>query len=121
MIPLFLALLFVHFLMDYPLQGDFLSRAKNRTDPIPGVPWYQALFAHSFMHGAGVWLVTGMWTLAALELVIHWITDDLKCRKVLTYNQDQIIHIACKLLWAYLAIQAMPTEMIEVQQNVWLV
>ena len=28
-----------HALADYPLQGDFLAKAKNRTAPIPGVPW----------------------------------------------------------------------------------
>ena len=31
-----------HVLADYPLQGDFLSRAKNRFSPIVGVPWYNA-------------------------------------------------------------------------------
>jgi hypothetical protein len=31
-----------HALADYPLQGDFLSRAKNRSAPIPGFPWWQA-------------------------------------------------------------------------------
>ena len=30
--------------------GDFLARAKNRTAPIPGFPWWQALTAHAAMH-----------------------------------------------------------------------
>lgn len=100
---MFLALLFFHFLFDYPLQGDFISRAKNRTNPIPGVPWQQAMFAHGFMHGFAVWIVTGLWTLAILEMFVHVITDDLKCRNVLTFNQDQFIHILSKALWVYLA------------------
>lgn len=104
MITLFLALLFLHFLLDYPLQGDFLSRAKNSSNPIPGVPWYQAMFAHTFMHGAAVTFVTGMWTLGLLEMIVHWFTDHLKCKGKLTFNQDQAIHIASKFVWAYIAI-----------------
>lgn len=49
-----IALLAGHALADYPLQGDFLSKAKNRTAPIPGVPWQQALGAHVVIHGAFV-------------------------------------------------------------------
>jgi hypothetical protein len=88
-----------HALCDYPLQGEFLSRAKNRTAPIPGVPWQQALGAHVAIHGALVALVTGLWWLAPAEAAIHWFTDDLKCRGRLTFNQDQAIHIGCKALW----------------------
>lgn len=99
MISLFFTLVFFHFLLDYPLQGDFLSKAKNRSNPIPHVPWYQAMAAHSFMHAAVVGFITGMPLLGAAEFIIHWITDDLKCRGELTYNQDQAIHILCKLIW----------------------
>jgi hypothetical protein len=103
MMSIFFALLFFHFIFDYPLQGDFLSRAKNSLNPVPGVPWYQAMFAHTFMHGAAVTLVTGMWTLGLLEMIVHWYTDHLKCNNKLTFNQDQAIHIICKLVWAYIA------------------
>lgn len=105
---MFLALLFFHFIFDYPLQGDFISRAKNRLNPIPGVPWKQAMFAHGFMHGFAVWIVTGLWTLAILELFVHMIVDDLKCRNLLTFNQDQFIHIVCKAIWVYLAYTLYP-------------
>ena len=94
-----IALLGVHALCDYPLQGDFLSKAKNRTAPIPGVPWQQALGAHVVIHGAAVALITGIWWLFIAEAAIHWLTDDAKCRGGLTFNQDQAIHIACKILW----------------------
>ena len=99
MIELFALLLFAHFLFDYPLQGDFLSRAKNRFDPIPHVPWYQAMFAHTAMHGLAVWVITGIPLLGLAEMAIHWITDDLKLRGELTFNQDQAIHITCKVVW----------------------
>lgn len=100
MIELFALLVFAHFLFDYPLQGDFLSRAKNRFEPIQHVPWYQAMFAHTAMHGFAVWFITGIPLLGLAEMAIHWITDDLKCRGELTYNQDQAIHIICKVVWA---------------------
>jgi type IV secretory pathway VirB3-like protein len=102
MIYTFLLLIFLHYLGDYPLQGDFLAKAKNRTAPIPGVPWYQALGAHATIHGGLVTLATGNIVLGILETVIHAITDDLKCRSKLTFNQDQAIHIICKMLWVVL-------------------
>lgn len=98
------ALLAAHALADYPLQGDFLSKAKNRTTPIPGVPWQQALGAHVVIHGAAVAFITGVWWLFFAEAVIHWLTDDAKCRGELTFNQDQAIHIVCKLVWLGVAV-----------------
>lgn len=95
----FLALLVGHALADYPLQGDFLAKAKNRTAPIPGVPWPHALGAHAAIHGGVVWLVTGIWWLGALEAVAHAYIDDAKCRGVIGYHTDQALHVLCKVLW----------------------
>jgi len=97
------ALIVGHALADYPLQGDFLSKAKNRTAPIPGVPWWQALGAHSIIHGGIVAAITKRAALGAAEAIIHAVTDDLKCRGKLTFNQDQAIHAGCKILWALLS------------------
>lgn len=97
-----------HALCDYPLQGQFLSDAKNHTKPIPGVPWYQALGAHAAIHGAAVALITGIWWLALFEASAHAITDWYKCSNRLDFNQDQAIHIACKILWWLIAIQLTP-------------
>lgn len=105
------ALLGAHALADYPLQGDFLAKAKNRSTPIPGVPWWQALGAHAIIHGAAVAAITKSPALGVAEAVVHAITDDLKCRGKLSYNQDQAIHIGCKLLWAMLT--ASPTHELE--------
>jgi len=98
-----LLLLAGHALCDYPLQGDFLAKAKNRAAPLPGVPWYQALGAHALIHGGMVALVTGSTRMGIAETVIHAITDDLKCKGRLSFDQDQAIHIGCKILWAALA------------------
>jgi hypothetical protein len=101
---LLIALITGHFVADYPLQGDFLSKAKNRTAPIPGVPWWQALGAHAVIHGGFVALITGIWWLFIAEAAIHAITDDLKCRGKISFNTDQVIHLICKLVWLALAL-----------------
>lgn len=62
-----IALIAGHALADYPLQGDFLSKAKNRSQPIPGVPYWQALGAHVVIHGAFVAFITGLWWLFFAE------------------------------------------------------
>ena len=94
-----IALIAAHALADYPLQGDFLAKAKNRTAPIPGVPWWQALGAHVTIQGAFVALITGIWWLFVAEAAIHWLTDDAKCRGKISFNTDQAIHIGCKVVW----------------------
>lgn len=101
-----IALIGGHFIADYPGQGDFLARAKNRTAPIPGVPWWQALGAHAAIHGAAVALITCIWWLFLAEAAIHWLTDDAKCRGRLSFNQDQAIHLSCKLVWWFIATGA---------------
>lgn len=77
---------------------------KDRANPIPGVPWWQALWAHSAIHGCVVGIITGIWWLGIAEAVVHFGTDDAKCRGRITFNQDQAIHIACKALWLAIAI-----------------
>lgn len=98
-----LMMIAAHAVADYPLQGDFLAKAKNRTAPLPGVPWYHALGAHAIIHGAAVGLITRSPALGIAETMIHAITDDAKCRGKLSFDQDQAIHAGCKVLWAILA------------------
>ncbi len=108
MLALFAALVVGHAVADYPLQGDFLSKAKNRAAAIPGVPWYQALGAHTVMHGGMVWALTGLLWLGILEAVAHAVIDDAKCTGKLSFNQDQALHLACKALWAFIAVAVIP-------------
>ena len=105
-LEIFLLLLFGHALADYPLQGDFLARAKNRTAPIPGFPWWQALGAHAVIHGGFVGVITGIWWLGVAEAAAHFVIDDMKCRGRIGLNADQALHVACKLLWLSVAIVA---------------
>lgn len=100
----FFGLLFLllvgHALADYPLQGDFLARAKNHTAPIPGVPWYQALAAHSLIHGGFVYVITGSLWLGLFEVGLHACFDYGKCDGALSFNQDQALHALFKVYWA---------------------
>lgn len=103
MLTMFLLLIAGHALCDYPLQGDFLARAKNRIAPIVGVPWYQALGAHAAIHAGAVGLITGSVWLGVAEFVAHSLIDDAKCSGKIGFNTDQSLHIACKAAWVLLA------------------
>ena len=97
------ALLFAaHALADYPLQGDWLSKAKNyKLDLVPGEAiWPLALLGHAAIHGAAVYFITGSTGLAYAEFILHSTIDWMKCDGRLTYNQDQYAHVGCKLAWA---------------------
>lgn len=98
-IELFAALLVAHAVCDYPLQGDFLARAKNHTAPIPGVPWPWAMGAHAAIHGGAVAGLTGSLALGGCEFVAHWTIDQCKCEGWLRFSSDQVAHIVCKAAW----------------------
>lgn len=95
-----------HALADYPLQGDWLSKAKNhRLSAVPGeTVWPLALLCHSSVHGLAVGLVTGHLTLGVLETVLHALIDYTKCDGRITYNEDQFLHLLLKVAWAWAAV-----------------
>lgn len=95
---LLLALIAAHALCDYPLQGDFLAKAKNQTAPIPGVPWYQALAAHALIQAAAVVLITGSLPAGAFEFVAHGLIDYVKSAGGISFDVDQFLHISCKII-----------------------
>lgn len=99
MMSVLVLMIFAHYLCDYPLQGDFLARAKNQTAPIPGVPWWQAMTAHAAIHAGAVYIITGWWVLFVLEFIAHFIIDRAKCRGLINYNIDQVSHLICKVIW----------------------
>lgn len=106
-IELFAALFGLHMLADYPLQGDFLARGKNRTAPIPEIPFWHPMTAHATIHGFFVGLATGVLWIGVAETVLHWIIDDAKCRGVFGYNTDQALHIICKIVWVFLTLKGL--------------
>ena len=104
---LFLTLLAGHFLADYPLQGDFLGRGKNRhvnlsSAPMGGVYWWHCMTAHAAIHAGTVALITGSWWLGSAEFVVHWVIDYMKCEGWTEINGDQALHICCKIAYALL-------------------
>ena len=98
MITLLILLLFAHALADFPLQGDFLARAKFGT--IPGIPGWYALATHSLIHAGFVFWVTGSLALFAIEFVAHYVIDTLKIKRHISFMVDQVLHIACKVAYA---------------------
>lgn len=88
-----------HLVCDYPLQGDFLSKAKNHRVPIAGVPWYLALVSHAAIQGAAVMLFTGRADLAIAETAAHALIDFGKCDGRFGFLADQLLHVACKVVW----------------------
>ena len=98
-LTLFWAMLVGHAVCDYPLQGDFLARGKNHKAPIPDVPWWICLMAHSVIHGGMVSILTGTLTLGVAEAVTHSCIDWFKCDGRTSFEMDQILHILCKGIW----------------------
>ncbi len=94
MVEIFALMIAAHFVADYPLQGDFLAKAKADG---PLRLWH--LFGHSAIHGGAVMLITGSVALGIFETLAHTAIDEMKVRGQTTFAQDQILHVICKVLW----------------------
>ena len=95
-----------HALCDYPLQGDWLSKAKNQTlQLVEGEDIsVGAMICHAGIHAGAVKLATGSWILAMFEFGTHGLIDLGKCEGNYGYNTDQMMHVACKVAWWLLLI-----------------
>ena len=96
-------LIALHFVADYPLQGNEVAIGKNKfKDPKHlGVPWYYWMLGHAFTHGVAVFLVTQVTLFLILETLSHFIIDYTKCKypEYWTIHEDQAAHIVCKVAW----------------------
>lgn len=97
-----------HAFADFPLQGDFLSRGKNRHTPPPPLAdgresprllWVYLMSAHCLVHAGFVWFVCGSALLALAEFVLHWMIDVAKCEGRTSFETDQWLHVATKALY----------------------
>lgn len=89
----FALFLCLHFVCDYPLQGDFLAKYKARwVNDGPNKIWLHCITAHSAIHALPVLLITGSLGLGAFMFVTHWIIDTLKCEGKISLNMDQFLH-----------------------------
>lgn len=96
-------LLVGHALADFPLQGDFLAKAKNHRAPLPGVPWLPCLLAHVAICGGAVALATGSLGLGIAEAFIHFQIDWAKNQGDFGFTDDQVLHLLCKFAWFLVA------------------
>lgn len=92
----FLLLIIGHYLADFALQNDFTAKCKS---PGSAPFWPHVMVAHCAIQAGPVLLVTGMWQLALAEFAAHFVIDFSKCSGFLTFNQDQALHIICKMAW----------------------
>lgn len=95
----FMLLIFTHYFCDFGLQNDFIAKFKV---PKSADFWFHVMVAHCSMQALGVLLITKSPTIAALEFVTHFAIDYAKCSKKLSFNQDQILHLICKVIWFFL-------------------
>ncbi len=103
---LLFALLIGHALADFPLQGDFLSKGKNRNGTPPQLAdgkanpkdlWVYLMSAHCLIHAGFVWIISGYLVFALAEFVLHWAIDALKCEGRTSFATDQWLHILTKV------------------------
>lgn len=99
----YLWLLLAHYLLDYPLQGDFLAQTKGK--------YFYSLFAHSMIYGLGMAFVLNLLgadfiVLKAIVLVSsHIFIDYIKAtaknkdKALTTYLYiDQAFHITINFI-----------------------
>lgn len=100
-LKLILLLFAAHALCDYPLQGEFLSKGKNRhkSPYLAWCPWYWCMTAHCLIHAGAVLLITNSVWLGLTEFAVHFITDFSKCEDWIGMDADQTIHLGVKILW----------------------
>ena len=94
-----------HAVCDFVLQGEVMGTSKSRRKSLASIhgpgfpPWYYWLGAHALTHGGAVFLVTQSWPLGVLETLLHAGIDHMKCEEHISFNQDQVLHLACKLVY----------------------
>lgn len=100
-----------HALGDFPLQGDFLARGKNRHLPSPILAdgdrshkrvWLYCLTYHAIIHAGLVWIITGSVVIGVIELIVHWIIDAMKSENTFGFETDQWLHIGTKVIYVAL-------------------
>ena len=102
MIEVFFRLLFAHALADFALQPELMYKGKSRhrdkdLDCFP--VWYVVLSAHALICGGMVYWATGSLLLGIVEIGLHWMIDYAKCENVINPNQDQVLHLICRLFY----------------------
>jgi hypothetical protein len=98
-LALFFAFAIAHALADFPLQGDYLARVKQRRNASTTFEWFAALTAHSLIHAGAMWIVSGSILVGVIELLLHWVIDFGKGEGKYGYATDQALHLSCKVVY----------------------
>lgn len=94
----------------YPKEWPAISkrirfeRAGGRCECEGNPRWVYGIACHALIHGGIVALITGHWWLGALETIAHAAIDETKCRGRIGLTVDQLLHFACKAVWAGIAV-----------------
>jgi hypothetical protein len=97
---IFAAFVVMHALADFPLQGDYIARQKNRRSADSFSVWVIALSAHCVIHAGGVWIISGSIVYALAELILHGLIDVGKGEGKFGLVTDQLLHLGCKVVYA---------------------
>ena len=112
----FFALMIGHALADFPLQGEFLSVAKNRRYqppadkkffPVTPRLWIYCMTVHTLVQAGAVWVITSSVLLGFIEFVVHWLIDFVKCEGSTGFEFDQWLHIGTKVVYVILIWQGL--------------
>lgn len=106
MVEILILLIAAHFICDFLFQTNDIAIGKDPTRDRYhlNIPWGYWMTTHALTHGVAVFLITQNIHLLILETVVHGYIDYFKCKKIYYIHTDQLLHIACKVLWVFLLI-----------------
>lgn len=106
MLSLLCSMIALHFVADFPLQGDYLAKGKQGVFDTPEMKIsHWCLLAHASIHALFVGIITGSLLLSFLELCTHAIIDHCKIENKISFDSDQLLHIGCKIVWVGIFIE----------------
>ena len=100
---IFFLLLCVHALTDFQLQNGAMWHFKKRR---VSDRWWHWLTAHALICGGGVYVVTQCLPLAICEVFLHWMIDFCKGEECISFQTDQILHLACRIVYVIILMGA---------------
>jgi len=111
MLLILFQLLIGHAVADFALQSEVMSKGKNRHRKPDYIPegqkfvstWGYWMSAHCLIHAGAVYIVTGIWWLAVVQFVFHFILDFIKSDNLTNPNQDQLLHCIVLVATALIA------------------
>ena len=103
---IFIGMIAGHFIAEFVLEPDAMRTGKFlENSPFKDIPWVYWMAGHSILHGLIVAHITKTPELGILEAAAHFTIDTIKCNnKKITFWQDQLMHLWCKMIWVTLLV-----------------